>query len=109
MNNINVSVIRAVMLLAVLFSWLHVNAADALADSVKPRLTLDEVVVTGQRSSASATLISQSVTAIGREVIDNSLQPSLLPMLASQVSGLFTTARATVCQAEPPEAYRCAA
>ena len=93
MNNINVSVIRAVMLLAVLFSWLHVNAADALADSVKPRLTLDEVVVTGQRSSASATLISQSVTAIGREVIDNSLQPSLLPMLASQVSGLFTTAR----------------
>ncbi len=93
MNNIYVSVVRVVMSLGMLSVGLHVDADNVSADSIKSLHTLDEVVVTGQRSSASAALISQTVIDIDREILDNSLQPSLLPVLTAQVPGLFTTSR----------------
>lgn len=62
------------------------------ADSTR-RHTMAELVVTGSRAATDVRHLSQSVTVIGRERIEQSLQPSLLPVLTEQVPGLFTTSR----------------
>ena len=57
------------------------------------RDSLPEVVVTGTRYQADVRHLSQTVTAIGRETIEQSQQSALLPVLTEQVPGLFATAR----------------
>ena len=54
---------------------------------------IDEVVVTGTRSAADPRHLSQTVTVIGQEQIENSLTPSLLPTVEQQVPGVFVTKR----------------
>ena len=54
---------------------------------------LDEVVVTGTRNETDVRHLSQTVSVVGRPVIEQSMQPSLLPVLTEQVSGLFVTER----------------
>lgn len=54
---------------------------------------IDQVVVTGTRSQTDVRHLSQTVSVIGRAAIEESMQPSLLPVLTEQVPGLFTTAR----------------
>lgn len=54
---------------------------------------INEVVVTGTRSATDVRHLSQTVSVVGRNTIEQSLQPSLLPVLTEQVPGLFTTAR----------------
>lgn len=66
-----------------------------------PRDTLDsgktyaigEVVVTGTRNETDLRHLSQTVSVVDRTRIEESLQPSLLPVLAEQVPGLFVTSR----------------
>lgn len=53
--------------------------------------TLDEVVVTGTRNKTDIRHLSQTVSVVGRPVIEQSMQPSLLPVLTEQVPGLFVT------------------
>lgn len=57
------------------------------------RHTVDEVVVTGTRCATDVRHLSQTVSVVGRQRIEQSMQPSLLPILTEQVPGLFTTAR----------------
>lgn len=54
---------------------------------------IDEVVVTGTRSATDPRHLSQTVTVIDQERIENSLTPSLLPTVEQQVPGVFVTKR----------------
>lgn len=56
-------------------------------------LPIGEVVVTGTRYATDIRHLSQTVSVVGREQIERSMQPSLLPVLTEQVPGLFTTSR----------------
>lgn len=58
-------------------------------DSYKIR----EAVVTGTRNETDVRHLSQTVSVINRSKINQSLQPSLLPVLTEQVPGLFVTSR----------------
>lgn len=55
--------------------------------------SLDEVVVTGTRNATDVRHLSQTVSVVNRKKIEQSMQPSLLPILTENVPGLFTTAR----------------
>lgn len=55
--------------------------------------SIDEVVVTGTRNATNVRHLSQTVSVVNRATIEQSMQPSLLPVLTEQVPGLFTTAR----------------
>lgn len=67
-------------------------AAKSSSDSI-PANTIDEVVVTGTRNATDVRHLSQTVSVVSRDKIEQSLQPSLLPILTENVPGLFTTAR----------------
>lgn len=54
---------------------------------------MGEVVVTGTRNATDARHLSQTVAVVSRAKIEQSMQPSLLPVLTENVPGLFTTAR----------------
>lgn len=54
---------------------------------------IEEVVVTGTRSHADVRHLSQTVSVVNRSIIEQSMQPSLLPVITEQVPGLFTTSR----------------
>lgn len=68
-----------------------VNAAE-LNDTIKGH-EMPDVVVTGTRNCTDVRHLSQTVSVVGRDVIERSQQPSLLPVLTEQVPGLFTTSR----------------
>ena len=67
------------------------DTADSL--SAQRALTIDEVVVTGTRNQTDIRHLSQTVSVVNRGRIEQSMQPSLLPVLTEQVPGLFTTSR----------------
>mgnify|MGYP000435686631 CR=1 FL=1 len=67
------------------------DTADSL--SAQRTLTIDEVVVTGTRHQTDIRHLSQTVSVVNRKRIEQSMQPSLLPVLTEQVPGLFTTSR----------------
>lgn len=67
------------------------NDADSL--SIQRHLTMDEVVVTGTRNETDIRHLSQTVSVINRKKIEQTLQPSLLPILTEQVPGFFVTSR----------------
>lgn len=54
---------------------------------------IDEVVVTGTRSRTDIRHLPMTVTSIDRTAIEQSMQPSLLPVLTEQIPGLFITSR----------------
>ena len=54
---------------------------------------IGEAVVTGTRNETDVRHLSQTVSVINRSKINQSLQPSLLPVLTEQVPGLFVTSR----------------
>lgn len=64
-------------------------APDAAADS----LSIGEVVVTGTRNRTDIRHLPMTVTVVGRDRIESSMQKSLLPLLSEQVPGLFVTQR----------------
>ena len=61
--------------------------------AVRRTLAIDEVVVTGTRQALEPRLLPMTVTVIDRSEIEESLQPSLLPVITRQTPGLFSTAR----------------
>lgn len=70
---------------------LSAEPADTL--SVRRTMNIDEVVVTGARTETDIRHLAMTVSVIGRAEIEQSLQPSLLPVLTEQIPGLFITAR----------------
>lgn len=60
---------------------------------VSKTYTIGEVVVTGTRNETDVRHLSQTVSVVNRAKIEQSMQPSLLPVLTEQVPGLFTTSR----------------
>ena len=63
------------------------------ADSTSIEHNLDELVVTGTRNETSINSLPMTISVVGRSQIENSYQPSLLPILTENVPGLFTTSR----------------
>ncbi len=69
-------------------------SAMAQTDSLQQkRYAIDEVVITGSRNETDLRHLLMTVTIIDRQQIENSFQPSLLPILSEQVPGLFITSR----------------
>ena len=68
-------------------------AAQENTDHNTNDLKLDEVVVTGTRNATDVRHLSQTVSVLGRQTIEQSMQPSLLPVLSEQIPGLFVTER----------------
>ena len=91
---------------------LAVHAVTPQAEApAEQNVKIDSVVVTGARYASDIRHLPMTVSVVGREKIEQSLQPSLLPTLTEQVPGLFTTARgimATACRTAPREASPCA-
>lgn len=56
-------------------------------------LAIDEVVVTGTRNETDVRHLPLTVSVVNRKQIEQTYQPSLLPILTEQVPGLFTTSR----------------
>lgn len=69
-----------------------VTSAAQEADSLRT-YPIDEAVVTGTRNRTDVRHLSQTVSIVNRDKIEQTMQPSLLPVLNEQIPGLFTTAR----------------
>lgn len=72
------------------FGQNNAEKRDSIADRT---YEINEVVVTGTRNATDVRHLSQTVSVVGRNQIEQSMQQSLLPVLTEQVPGLFTTAR----------------
>lgn len=83
----------AVLILAETFTVSARASNDADSLSTQRHLTIDEVVVTGTRNETDIRHLSQTVSVINRKRIQQTLQPSLLPILTEQIPGLFATSR----------------
>lgn len=70
-----------------------VNAQVTTDSLTQSAYTIGEVVVTGTRTETDVRHLSQTVSVVNRDKIEQMMQPSLLPVLTEQVPGLFTTAR----------------
>lgn len=73
------------------------NSSPLLAQENKKRMSKDqeinEIVVTGTRNETDVRHLSQTVSVVSRQQIEDAMQPSLLPVLSQQVPGLFVTSR----------------
>ena len=80
------------------FTILKLTAHQLPQDSLSIRQArpIKEIVVTGTRNETDVRHLSQTVSVVSRTQIEQSLQPSLLPLLSEQVPGLFVTARGTM-------------
>jgi iron complex outermembrane receptor protein len=78
-----------------LWVWLGMPLAAQEPDttSISRKYELEQVVVTGTRTETDVRHLSQTVSVVNRPMIENRMQPSLLPMLSEQVPGLFITSR----------------
>ena len=86
-----------------LFSLLVASVAStflfpipASADNMSDTLHLQEVVVTGTRSATDVRHLPMTVTVIGRKMLTEQHQTSVLPTVMQQVPGLFVTSRSVM-------------
>lgn len=84
---------RHLITVTVLFAALQVQAQVADTTSIPGTYFIDEVVVTGTRNETDIRHLSQTVSVVNRNKLEQAMQPSLLPVLTEQVPGLFTTSR----------------
>ena len=74
----------------------YASSSDVLSDSAATGnkvQSISEVVVTGTRKASDVRHLPMTVSVVGREAIEESADPSLLPLLSEQVPGLFVTSR----------------
>ena len=69
------------------------NSYLAMAGKPSDPIHIDEVVVTGTRNETDVRHLPLTVSVIDRQEIEQSMQPSILPVLTQQVPGLFITSR----------------
>lgn len=74
-------------------SALRAEEVERPDTAVRRSLKIDEVVVTGARHALDIRLLPMTVTVIDRTEIEQSLQPSLLPVITQQTPGVFVTSR----------------
>ncbi|WP_369893438.1 TonB-dependent receptor [Bacteroides sp. AN502(2024)] len=72
---------------------LQAQAQNADTTAISRNYTIGEVVVTGTRNATDIRHLSQTVSVVDRNKLEQAMQPSLLPVLTEQVPGLFTTSR----------------
>ena len=86
---------RSYLMFWMLLSLLQMPMAAQEPDttSISRKYALEQVVVTGTRTETDVRHLSQTVSVVNRPMIENRMQPSLLPMLSEQVPGLFITSR----------------
>ena len=72
---------------------MQTGMAQELEHDTLDSYKIGEAVVTGTRNETDVRHLSQTVSVINRSKINQSLQPSLLPVLTEQVPGLFVTSR----------------
>ena len=60
---------------------------------LKDTINIDEVVITGSKTSVNRNNVSMTVSVVSKEKIDNSSESALLPVLSEQVPSLFVTER----------------
>lgn len=65
----------------------------AMAGKPSDPIHIGEVVVTGTRNETDVRHLPLTVSVIDRQEIEQSMQPSVLPILTQQVPGLFITSR----------------
>ena len=68
-------------------------ATQTIAGPTLDTLTTDQVVVTGTRNRTDIRHLPMTLSVVGRDKIERSNTPSLLPLLTEQVPGLFITGR----------------
>ncbi len=69
------------------------NTFLAMAGKPSDPIRIGEVVVTGTRNETDVRHLPHTVSVVDREEIEQSMQPSVLPVLTQQVPGLFITSR----------------
>ena len=87
---------KKLLIHTLLLALLPIGAAAAgQADSLSAEGThaIDRVVVTGTRHATDIRHLSQSVSVVERQQLEQGFRPSLLPTLTEQVPGLFITSR----------------
>ena len=86
---------KAILLLSITGIWVMAGFAQTTKDSTRiaGSLTIDEVVVTGTRNETDIWHLPMTISVVNRKVLEQSFQPSVLPVLTEQVPGLFTTSR----------------
>ena len=82
-------------ILVCLLMLVNLPTASSMVDtlSLSKGVDIDEVVITGTRSETDSRRLPSTVTVIGRDMIDDSHESSLLPVLNAHVPGLFVTSR----------------
>jgi len=60
---------------------------------LKDTISIDEVVITGSKTSVNRNNVSMTVSVVSKEKIENRSESALLPVLAEQVPSLFVTER----------------
>lgn len=60
---------------------------------LKDTISIDEVVVTGSKTSVNRNNVPLTVSVVSKEKIENSSESALLPVLSEQVPSLFVTER----------------
>jgi outer membrane cobalamin receptor len=60
---------------------------------LKDTISIDEVVITGSKTSVNRNNVPMTVSVVSKEKIENSSESALLPLLAEQVPSLFVTER----------------
>jgi outer membrane cobalamin receptor len=61
--------------------------------NLKDTVNVDEVVITGSKTSVNRNNVPLTVSVITKDKIENSSESALLPVLSEQVPGLFVTER----------------
>lgn len=69
------------------------NITKASNGKLIDAIQIHEVVVTGTRNETDIRHLPMTISVIDRKQIEQSMQPSILPILTQQVPGLFITAR----------------
>lgn len=69
----------------------HIHST--LSGEVPDPIRIGEVVVTGTRNETDVRHLPLTVSVIDRQEIEQSMQPSVLPVLTQQIPGLFITSR----------------
>ena len=86
---------KTILLFSIAGIWAATGFAQTVKDSARiaKNLTIDEVVVTGTRNETDVRHLPMTISVVNRKVLEQSFQPSVLPVLTEQVPGLFTTSR----------------
>lgn len=82
--------VKLIPALLVAAGWTSVQAQEQRADTT---ITLQEAVVTGNRTLVNRNNVPMNITVVGREEIENSSESALLPVLSERVPGLFVSER----------------